>query len=169
MNAIANKETIKLACVKYDDKLYTGFNHGECFKKLPQNANMSNTIQGFITNNGRFVDRRNAYKIAENANQIKYKKTNNDILISEDLYEYWLNEQKMELEKSIILKPDRFVIISNGWKNKKWGIAKIYQQVNDIYSREYGDYMGDYHPCFEYGEFSSLEDAVSKLKEIKNE
>ena len=95
-----NNEIIKLACVKYNNNLYTGFNHGECFKKLPQDANMRNTMQGFITNTGRFVDRRTAFEIAKQANQIECITKDNNVLISEDLYLYWLNEQSRELGKN---------------------------------------------------------------------
>jgi hypothetical protein len=42
------------------------------------------TVQGFLTNTNRFVDRLEAYQIAKNANQIKNKSDN--FLYSEDLY-----------------------------------------------------------------------------------
>lgn len=44
-------------------------------------------IQGFLTNTDRFVDRKEAYKIAFEAKQIKDKEfSNSPYLISEDLY-----------------------------------------------------------------------------------
>ena len=87
------------ACVRYNDRLYTGFDHGECFKKL----NEDNTIlvhseieQGFVDSDGNFVDRKQAMIIAKENGQLRYepdKKT----LISEDLHLDWLNKQAQRI------------------------------------------------------------------------
>ena len=42
--------------------------------------------QGFITNKGRFVDRKEALEIAKANNQIRHKTGGSDELYSEDLY-----------------------------------------------------------------------------------
>ena len=99
-------KSIVKACVRYNDRLYTGFDHGECFKKL----NEDNTIlvhseieQGFVDSDGNFVDRKQAMIIAKESGQLRYepdKKT----LISEDLHLDWLNKQDQriaELEEQL--------------------------------------------------------------------
>lgn len=45
-----------------------------------------NTIQGFLTSTGRFVDRKEAYRIALNAGQINESNGVDGELFSEDLY-----------------------------------------------------------------------------------
>ena len=92
-------KSIVKACVRYNDRLYTGFDHGECFKKL----NEDNTIlvhseieQGFVDSDGNFVDRKQAMIIAKENGQLRYepdKKT----LISEDLHLDWLNKQAQRI------------------------------------------------------------------------
>ena len=92
-------KSIVKACVRYNDRLYTGFDHGECFKKL----NEDNTIlvhseieQGFVDSDGNFVDRKQAMIIAKESGQLRYepdKKT----LISEDLHLDWLNKQAQRI------------------------------------------------------------------------
>lgn len=89
------------AGIKYNGSIYTGFDHGECFKKLPKEANASNCEQGFIDENNSFYDRKQAMKIAKENNQLNfvYDKSN---LISEDLHLNWLNIQEQK-----ILEQDR--------------------------------------------------------------
>lgn len=75
-----------------DDKK-TGFpvcgrRHSDCyivlFKIVPsENVNKGNAVEGFMTSTGRFVNRKEAVKIAFDVKQIKEQA---DILISEDLY-----------------------------------------------------------------------------------
>ena len=77
-----------------------------------------------------------------------------------------LEELKNKLENTIILKPDKYIIVTNNAKNKRYGIAKVYQQVLDIHAIQTG-YIGDITPHREYGEFATLEEAQSKLREIK--
>lgn len=91
-------EKIKLACIKYNDKLYTGFNHGECFNKMKEDGleGYGNEGQGFITDTGRFVDRKEAYFIAKEAGQIAYG-LGQKHLISEDVHLSWLNEQAEQI------------------------------------------------------------------------
>ena len=65
--------------------LISGFPYSDYWQKIHNTE-----IQGFITNTNRFVDRKEAYQIAFNANQIvgpnKGYSSNKIGLISEDLY-----------------------------------------------------------------------------------
>lgn len=94
------REIVK-ACVKYQDRLYTGFEHGECFNKL----NEENIIivfnkieQGFIDSDGNFVDRKQAMVIAKEAGQLSCE-TDKQTLISEDLHLDWLKKQNQYIQK----------------------------------------------------------------------
>ncbi len=114
-------KSIVKACVKYNDRLYTGFDHGECFRKL----NEDNTIivhseieQGFVDNDGNFVDRKQAMIIAKESGQLTYE-TDKKTLISEDLHLNWLNDQQeriAELEEQI-----DYIFKINTWLIKKYG------------------------------------------------
>lgn len=73
-------EKIRAAAVRVDTQMFWGDNHGECIRKLKDA-----TIQGFMTTLGRFVDRKEALKIARANGQIKHKHAPKDILLSEDL------------------------------------------------------------------------------------
>ena len=92
-------KSIVKACVRYNDILYTGFDHGECFKKL----NEDNTIlvhseieQGFVDSDGNFIDRKQAMIIAKENGQLAYE-TDRKTLISEDLHLDWLNKQAQRI------------------------------------------------------------------------
>ena len=92
-------KSIVKACVRYNDILYTGFDHGECFKKL----NEDNTIlvhseieQGFVDSDGNFIDRKQAMIIAKENGQLAYE-TDKKTLISEDLHLDWLNKQAQRI------------------------------------------------------------------------
>lgn len=94
-------KSIVKACVRYNDRLYTGFDHGECFKKL----NEDNTIlvhseieQGFVDDDGNFVDRKQAMLIAKEAGQLRYEPSKKT-LISEDLHLDWLNQQDQRISE----------------------------------------------------------------------
>lgn len=94
-----NSKSIEKACIKYNNKLYTGFDHGECFKKLTEDNTIINKIEeGFVDNNGNFVDRKQAMIIAKEAGQLRFD-LNKQTLISEDLYLDWLNKQKQQIIK----------------------------------------------------------------------
>ena len=121
-------KSIVKACVKYNDRLYTGFDHGECFKKL----NEDNTIivhseieQGFVDSDGNFVDRKQAMIIAKEAGQLRYEPSKKT-LISEDLHLDWLNQQDQliaELEEQL--------------KNAIVPKFKIGQEVWSIFESQY--------------------------------
>ena len=90
---------IVMACIKYCDRIYTGFNHTECFNKLNREERIivhSRLEEGFIDSDGNFVDRKQAMIIAKEANQVKFEKST---LMSEDLYLDWLKKQDKENQK----------------------------------------------------------------------
>lgn len=81
-------EIIKHAAVRAKDgQIFLGKSHAECFMAA---ANIGYTMgssadsQGFMTNRARFVDRKEAAKIAVEAGQVDLKTI--EILFSEDLW-----------------------------------------------------------------------------------
>lgn len=117
-----SSERIVKAAIKHNKQIYTGYNHGECFGELPTGAVMKHSEQGFITNEGRFVNRKEAYRIATEANQItalggtptNYTTT----LISEDLQLNWLHTKDQQIsdiqeEKDLLERALRKVLIEN--------------------------------------------------------
>ena len=97
-----SSETIVKAAIRHNKKIYTGYNHGECFGELPTGTAMGESEQGFITNEGRFVNRKEAFKIATKANQITALGGTPDnyttSLISEDLQLNWLHTKDQQIE-----------------------------------------------------------------------
>ena len=78
-------EFVRCAAIKLDAVLFMGKNHGECLEKLKAASQ-----QGFIADQysgSRFVDRKEALKIAVNAGQTIHKHRPKDVLLSEDLSE----------------------------------------------------------------------------------
>lgn len=96
---------ITKAAIRLSDKIYVGFDHGECFKQLPSGVNANEIEQGFIDINGDFLDRKQAMLIAKEAGQISYD-TDKQTLISEDLHLYWLKELEEKYHNSIKWKID---------------------------------------------------------------
>ncbi len=82
------KEYIKHAAIKRSDNIISiGKNHADIIKKCPFGTCKNLSIQGFVTNTNRFVDRKEAAKIAFKAKQIKeYKR--GQILLSEEIWFY---------------------------------------------------------------------------------
>ncbi|KKN55677.1 hypothetical protein LCGC14_0579790 [marine sediment metagenome] len=74
-----SEEYIFCAAIRFTESLFTGRHHGECLAKLKANSE-----QGFLTNDSRFVDRKEALKIATKAGQKINKYNPKDILLSED-------------------------------------------------------------------------------------
>ena len=94
-------KSIVKACVRYNDRLYTGFDHGECFKKLNEDNTIlvhSDIEQGFVDSDGNFVDRKQAMIIAKESGQLRYE-PNKETLISEDLHLDWLNKQAQRISE----------------------------------------------------------------------
>ena len=96
-------KTIDKAAIKYRKKIYTGFNHGECFQQIEKKhrlVTMANVVdQGFIDSDGNFIDRKQAMVIAKEANQLECE-TDKKTLISEDLYLYWLHKQAEQIAEA---------------------------------------------------------------------
>ena len=93
--------TIVKAAIKYRKEIYTGFDHGECFKQLEKKhhlTTLANVQQGFIDSDGHFVDREQAMFIALQANQLRYGTGKNN-LISEDIHLDWLNKQAEQIAR----------------------------------------------------------------------
>ena len=177
-------KSIMKACVRYNDRLYTGFDHGECFKKL----NKDNMIivysyieQGFVDSDGNFVDRKQAMIIAKEAGQLRYEPSKKT-LISEDLHLDWLNKQDQriaELEEQLKnsirpkFKPhnDLFVIV--GYKDESKIIEQYY--IDEIVIRGNGKYIEyrDIEKETIIGEnnllFATKEEALAKMEELKGE
>ena len=88
------------SAIRYNNKVYTGFDHGECFKQIDKDTikDYDKLEQGFITDKNEFVDRQQALDIAYKAGQIPYEK-NNHCLISEDVHLYWLNDLQSQLDQ----------------------------------------------------------------------
>ena len=95
------EKKIVAAAIKYNDKIYTGFDHGQAMKPLIELTLIpKNITEGFITNTGEFVDRKKAMIIAKQAKQLTYE-TNKKTLISEDLHLNWFENYRnriVELE-----------------------------------------------------------------------
>lgn len=92
------------SAIRYNDKVYTGFDHGECFKQIDKDTikDCDKLEQGFITDKNEFVDRQQALDIAYKAGQIPYEK-NNHCLISEDVHLYWLNDLQSQLDHQKVM------------------------------------------------------------------
>lgn len=85
------KEYIICAAIDHNGTIICGLRHDDCYKILFSLTNSSenppgNDKQGFLTSWNRFIDRKEAYKIAKENNQIRWGKNEERILISENLY-----------------------------------------------------------------------------------
>ena len=93
-----NKEFILCSAIDYNDIIISGKRHGDCYKTLnllrpdiKKEDEPGRESQGFLTSNGRYVNRKEGWKIANKNNQIKFGKEVSDNgddseLISENLY-----------------------------------------------------------------------------------
>lgn len=79
---------IKCAAIKRNDRIIVeGYDHAVCIQKSPLGTcKGKGYVQGFVTDTGKFVDRKEAAKIAFEAGQIPKPVT---ILFSEDLTGNW--------------------------------------------------------------------------------
>ncbi len=84
---------IKEAAIKREDdnKIWTGHRHPDCFEEMKLDGIVSLAgsiyIQGFVTDTGEFLDRKEAFKHAVICNQVEDPDDGKErILISEDLY-----------------------------------------------------------------------------------
>jgi hypothetical protein len=88
---------IYYSAIKKENKIYVGKRHHDCFAKMVRcgvdNVNID-SVQGFITDKGKFVERNEAYKIAKSCGQYKREQlcskdcspSTLKILFSEDLW-----------------------------------------------------------------------------------
>lgn len=78
---------IVAAAINYGGKIYQGKRHAEIMRQIWEGLDeaiyISQEIQGFVTDSGRFVSRTTAAKIAFAAGQIVRSR---DLLTSEDLW-----------------------------------------------------------------------------------
>ena len=67
-----------------------GLRHHNCIATAKITMDLNTTtfshIQGFLTSHNRFVDRKEAFKIAKQNKQIIKKHSPDDVLLSEDIY-----------------------------------------------------------------------------------
>jgi hypothetical protein len=89
------KEIILCAAINYNGTIICGHRHSTCYNVLKElfaePVLPGREYQGFLTSLNRFVDRKEAWKIAKNNNQIKFglnasENGDESILISENLY-----------------------------------------------------------------------------------
>lgn len=77
---------MRIKCAALRDKngnVYVGRYHGEIFPQRPL-GELRLAEQGFVTHCGKFLDRKEALKVAEEQGQIVEKHRPWDILLSED-------------------------------------------------------------------------------------
>lgn len=95
---MSQKETILCSAINYKGTIVCGHRHSDCYEVLGKLASNLDTTelpkredQGFLTSLNRFVDRKEAWKIAKANNQIQFGYNSaldneDSILISENLY-----------------------------------------------------------------------------------
>jgi hypothetical protein len=90
---MARKEFILCASVMFNNRVVSARRHKDCYKLLEGllgiDINISRKDQGFLTSNGRHVDRKEGFKIAKDNDQIWHKMHDDreeGELTSEDLY-----------------------------------------------------------------------------------
>lgn len=75
---------------KSDGKIWTGLRHCNAIHAAIEDGiarvTAEDFIQGFVTDDGKFVNRREAFKIALNCNQLINVQTSVPMLTSEDLW-----------------------------------------------------------------------------------
>lgn len=75
---------IVASALRSKDKIYKGKTHADCFVQEPIGV-LKVAEQGFITDNGTFVNRKLALRIAKHYKQIYIKHEPKNELLSEDL------------------------------------------------------------------------------------
>jgi hypothetical protein len=86
-----DSEKIVCAAIDYKGTIICGLRHSDCYKVLRRWISDDDLPerdkQGFLTTENRFVDRKEAWKIALANDQVVYGKDSSDeFLISENLY-----------------------------------------------------------------------------------
>jgi len=83
---VSKMERITYAAILRTDKcIIFGICHLDCITRSPHDTCKDKSVEGFLTNEYRFVDKYEAAKIAFKANQIDYWKVG-QILTSEELW-----------------------------------------------------------------------------------
>lgn len=190
-------KTIVKAAIKYKDKIYTGFDHGKCFKKLDSEKHKNYVIEnkyikdGFITSDGDFVNRKEAMKIAEEADQLQYsiEHYNKQTLISEDLHIDWLIKQEKQiadLEAKLAEKEEINKLVNEqledmersklAWENKYFKLEKQLADKNKEieyfkrqarrFNNEAQKYYEDAY-CNDFHNQDKVSFAIKKLEKIK--
>jgi len=81
---------IKESAILFNGVVFTGRRHHDVISKIIAETGVKKVggehTQGFVTDDGKFVDREEAAKIALQRGQIKKLKFNSKELFSEDLY-----------------------------------------------------------------------------------
>ena len=80
---------IKEAAICLDGKVWTGHRHGDVIQKMVKEGctKIRESKQGFVTEDGKFVNREEAFEIALACGQIKETEVGGQrTLVSEDLY-----------------------------------------------------------------------------------
>lgn len=147
-------KTIVKAAIKVRDKIYIGFDHGECFSHAEFPIPVEDIRQGFITSDGDFVNRKEAMIIAKESGQLRYE-TDKQTLISEDLHIDWLHKQEnkiTELGKEIKRLNNIKEYQSKKFLNKNY---KLKQQISDLEAK--------------LAEKDKALDALDKIREMVSE
>ncbi len=81
-------EKIRSAAIIHDGLTFEGRRHGEIMRDIVDSTGATKVIgqQGFVTNLGRFVDRKEAATIAISSGQIEELRFSKTELFSEDLW-----------------------------------------------------------------------------------
>lgn len=83
-------ETIVASAILFDGKVYTGRRHHNVIRTIIDTTGakkvLSSSPQGFLTSDGRFVDREEGARIAIASGQITKLKFHSTVLFSEDLW-----------------------------------------------------------------------------------
>jgi hypothetical protein len=89
---------ILCSAITYNDTIICGYRHGDCYKVIENLLGIKSDDlpggrerEGFLISDNRFVDRKEAWKIAKENNQIKFgleasENGEDSQLISENLY-----------------------------------------------------------------------------------
>jgi hypothetical protein len=98
-------EFVTKAALRLGDKIYTGRHHGEAMQEMeadghPVLKTISKTEDGFVTNTGRFVSRKEALKIAERQGQLA-KPNIGKTLDSDSLNSYYAKDSNILHQEAI--------------------------------------------------------------------
>jgi len=115
-------EKISFAAVIYNNCIYTGKHHSECIQKVVAHydghpdVKVTGKMQGFLTNQKRYVDRYEAMKIGFASGQITEEKFRGDMAFSENFWceEVWYGKHDYIPEIGYVLREP----CPNGCKQK---------------------------------------------------